>query len=403
MRSIGKSEILSGIAYDLRGPALAEAERLEAQGIKILKLNTGNPGAFGFTPPSAVLRAIQDNLYKALPYSQSKGLLAAREAIAAYWDKKGVVISPDHIYTGNGVSELIHMSMQALLNKGDEILIPTPDYPLWTAAVKLYGGTAVHYLCDENNGWQPDIEDMRRKITSRTKGIVVINPNNPTGVLYGREVLEQIADLAREYNLMLFADEIYESIVMDGKEHTPMVKLAPDLPVVSYGGLSKSHMLAGYRAGWMYLSLGESSMEGYIEGLDLLASTRLCSNVPAQYAIAPALADFSELNAMMAPGGRIYEQRDCILRALAGTPGLTAVRPDAAFYIFPKLDAAKFNIRDDEQFVFDFLRSKHVLLVRGGGFNWGKPDHFRIVYLPSVEELEALAEDLSSFLADYRQ
>ena len=403
MRNIGKADILNGIAYDLRGPALAEAERLESQGIKILKLNTGNPGAFGFTTPPSVLAAVQSNLHRALPYAQTKGLLAAREAITAYYGDKGVDISPDYIYTGNGVSELIHMTMQAFLNDGDELLIPTPDYPLWTAATKLYGGEPVHYMCDEDANWQPNIEDMRSKITASTRGIVIINPNNPTGVLYGREILEQIAELAREHDLMIFADEIYESLIMDCKEHVPMSIIAPDLPMVSYGGLSKSHMLAGYRAGWMYLTGDKSMMRGYIEGLDLLSSTRLCSNVPAQYAIAPALSNFDELKAMMAPGGRVYEQRECIMSAIDATPGLTAVRPDAAFYIFPKLDAAKFNITDDEQFVFDLLRAKHILLVRGRGFNWAEPDHFRIVYLPTVEELGALADSLSSFLEDYRQ
>ena len=402
MKTIGRASILDGIRYDLRGPALVAADRLAAQGVRIVKLNTGNPGAFGFTAPESVLKAVSDNLCAALPYAQSKGLNSAREAIAAYYAKKGVSIHPDYIYTGNGVSELIHMSVQALLSPGDEILIPTPDYPLWTAATKLYGGTAVHYMCDEDNHWCPNIEDMRSKITDRTRAIVVINPNNPTGVLYPDETLTQIAELAREHDLLIFSDEIYESVVMDGKIHTPMAKIAPDLLVVAFGGLSKSHNLTGYRAGWMYLSGDLSGASEYITGLDLIASMRLCSNVPAQYAIPAALENFEEMNAVFAPGGRVYEQREIIMDALDNTPGLSAVRPDAAFYVFPKLDIGRFNITDDEQFVLDFLEAKHILLVNGRGFNWAEPDHFRIVYLPERDDLIFVADALRDFLSTYR-
>jgi alanine-synthesizing transaminase len=404
MKTYQKSKKLDNVCYDVRGPVLDEANRMTAQGIDILKLNIGNPAPFGFAAPDAVITDMTANLAGAEGYSDSKGILSAREAIAGYCMRKNIPdVGIDDIYTGNGVSELIIMAMQGLLDNGDEILVPSPDYPLWTAAVTLAGGKAVHYLCDEQSEWNPDIGDMKRKITGRTKGIVVINPNNPTGALYPRELLDRIADLAREHELILFADEIYDRLVMDGREHTSISSLAPDLFVVTLNGLSKSHKIAGYRCGWMCLSGNKAHVKGYIEGLNMLSSMRLCSNVPSQYVIKAALSGSAEVDGMLLPGGRIYEQREYITAALNSIPGLSAVKPKAAFYIFPKIDIEKFNIRSDEKFVLDFLHEKHILLVHGGGFNWQKPDHFRVVYLPNVADLKTAAESLRSFLANYRQ
>ena len=344
------------------------------------------------------------NLRSTEGYSASKGLFAARKAIMQYCQLKGIPnVGLDDIYTGNGVSELIMMSMQGLLDHGDEVLVPAPDYPLWTAAITLAGGTAVHYICDEQSEWYPDIEDMRSKITDRTKGIIVINPNNPTGALYPRELLEQIVQLAREHDLILFADEIYDRLVMDGLTHTALASLAPDLLTVSFNGLSKSHRVAGFRCGWMCLAGDKSRAKGYIEGLNLLASMRLCSNVPGQSIIQTALGGYQSCEELLKPGGRIYEQRDYIYNALNSIPGLTAVKPKAAFYIFPKLDAERFNITSDERFAFDLLREKKILITAGTGFNWKSPDHFRIVYLPSVVQLEDACDRLGGFLRTYRQ
>ncbi len=404
MRTFEKSHKLDHVCYDIRGPVMDEAQRLSAQGIDILKLNIGNPAPFGFRAPQQIIDHMSNGLTEHEGYSDSKGLLSARQAILGYCRKKNIPCAGvDDIYTGNGVSELITLSMQGLLDSGDEVLVPSPDYPLWTASITLAGGTAVHYICDEGQNWYPDIEDMRRKITPKTKGIVVINPNNPTGAVYPRAVLEQIVQLAREHELILFADEIYDRLVMDGHEHVALASLAPDLLTLSFNGLSKSHLIAGYRCGWMCLCGDKSRARGYIEGLNLLSSMRLCSNVPAQSLIPAALDLLDEIKPLLAPGGRIYEQRACIYNALIQIPGVSAVKPQAAFYIFPKLDQARFGIRDDEQFALDFLREKHILVTHGGGFHWEKPDHFRIVFLPEQAVLLESARRLGEFLESYHQ
>ena len=404
MKEISKSKKLNNVAYDVRGPVLDAANAMEAAGAKILKLNIGNPGAFRFEAPDCILSAMSSSLPESEGYCDSKGIGEAREAIAAYDRKKGIEgVGVDDIYTGNGVSELIVMCMQGLLDNGDEILIPSPDYPLWTGAATLAGGNVVHYVCDEKSDWIPDIADIKRKITQRTKALVVINPNNPTGALYGVDVLEQLAQIARENNLIIFADEIYDRLLMDGGSHTSIAALAPDLCVVTLNGLSKSHLIAGYRCGWMSISGNKESAKSYIEGLNMLSSMRLCSNVPAQRAIKPALENLDSSDYLLKPGGRIYEQRETICRALDKIDGITYVRPKSAFYVFPKIDAKRFNITSDEQFVLDFLREKQVLLVHGGGFHWEAPDHFRIVYLPEPSILEESMEKLGDFLKTYRQ
>ena len=375
-----------------------------AQGEKIIKLNIGNPAPFGFEAPEAIIDKMSENLTLTEGYSDSKGLFSAREAILSYCKKKNMPnVTINDIYTGNGVSELITLSMQGLLNNGDEVLVPSPDYPLWTASVTLAGGTAVHYICDEQSEWFPDIEDMKRKITDKTKAIVVINPNNPTGALYSKEVLQQIVELAREHELILFADEIYDRLVMDGEEHVALSSLAPDLLTVSFNGLSKSHLIAGYRCGWMCLCGDKSKAKGYIEGINLLSSMRLCSNVPAQSLIPTALANLEDAREMVAPGGRIYEQREYIYNAIQDIPGLSAYKPKAAFYIFPKLDIKKFNITNDEQFSLDLLKEKKILITHGGGFHWETPDHFRIVYLPCIDDLKNSMDAMKDFLATYKQ
>lgn len=404
MRTFEKSSKLDNVCYDIRGPVMDEANRMIAAGEKIVKLNIGNPAPFGFEAPQAVIDKMAENLPLTEGYSDSKGILSAREAIVEYCRKKNMPnVSVNDIYTGNGVSELITLSMQGLLNNGDEVLVPSPDYPLWTASVTLSGGTAVHYLCDEQSDWYPDIEDMRNKITDRTKGIVVINPNNPTGSLYPKEILEQIVDLAREYELILFADEIYDRLVMDGLEHISLASLAPDLLTVSFNGLSKSHLIAGYRCGWMCLCGDKSKAQGYIEGINLLSSMRLCSNVPAQSLIPAALDNLESTKKLLVPGGRLYEQREYIYNAINEIPGLTAVKPKAAFYMFPKIDVDKFGIMDDEKFALDFLKEKKILFTHGGGFHWEQPDHFRIVYLPYVEDLKNAVTSLGEFLENYSQ
>ncbi|NLY72000.1 MAG: pyridoxal phosphate-dependent aminotransferase [Clostridiales bacterium] len=399
-----KSRKLDHVCYDVRGPVLEEAERLKKQNIDIMELNIGNPAPFGFRAPAEILKEMADNLNKAEGYSVSKGIESAREAVVEYSKLKNIPdVTIDDVYTGNGVSELIMMAMQALLNDGDEILVPAPDYPLWTAAVTLSGGKAVHYICDEQADWNPDIDDMKRKITSRTKGIVIINPNNPTGALYPEEVLLEITELARKHNLVIFADEIYDRLVMDGLQHTSIASFAPDLFVVTMNGLSKSHKVAGFRCGWMVLSGDKKSAKGYIEGLNMLSSMRLCSNVPSQYIIRAALTSNKENDQQLLPGGRLFEQREYITKALNDIPGISVVKPKAALYVFPKIDTKKFNITDDEKFVLDFLHQKHVLLVHGRGFHWIEPDHFRIVYLPKVEDLKIAVERLRDFLDGYRQ
>lgn len=404
MKMYHKSHKLDYVCYDIRGPVMDEAGRMEAEGIDILKLNIGNPATFGFRAPDRIVEAMQSGLTSYEGYSDSKGIRIAREAILGYCQKKGIpCASIDDIYTGNGVSELITMSMQGLLDQGDEILVPAPDYPLWTASVTLAGGTAVHYRCDEAQDWYPDIDDMRKKITPYTKGIVVINPNNPTGSVYPKEVLEQIVELAREHELILFADEIYDRLVMDGEEHVALASLAPDLFTISFNGLSKSHLICGYRCGWMCLCGDKSKVKDYIAGLNLLSSMRLCSNVPAQSLIPAAMECLDTTDELLLPGGRVYEQRKIICDKLQEIPGLSFVKPKAAFYIFPKLDQKKFQMKDDERFALDLLKQEHILLTHGGGFHWEEPDHFRIVFLPEKEVLTKAIDGLADFLENYHQ
>ena len=404
MRKFEKSVKLNNVCYDIRGPVMDEANRMSSEGIPILKLNIGNPAPFGFRAPDKMIQIMSNNLEKTEGYSDSKGIISAREAIVEYDKKKGIPnVTLDDVYTGNGVSELITLSMQGLLDYGDEILVPAPDYPLWTASVTLAGGTAVHYICDEEAGWYPDLKDIEKKITPRTKGIVIINPNNPTGALYPESLLKDVVRLAEKHDLIIFADEIYDRLVMDGKKHTSIASLAPESLCITFNGLSKSHLVAGYRVGWMSISGDKSNAKGYIDGIKLLSSMRLCSNVPAQSLIAPALEMNEETQALVAPGGRVYEQRNYIVDAINDIPGLSVVKPEAAFYCFPKLDIKKFEILDDEKFALDVLREKHILFTHGGGFHWEQPDHFRIVYLPDMEVLKDSVKALREFLVDYKQ
>lgn len=404
MREFKKSSKLDHVLYDVRGPVVDEAARMEAEGERILKLNIGNPAPFGFRTPDEVVKDMRQQLTDCEGYSDSRGLFSARKAIMQYAQVKGLPnVQMEHIYTGNGVSELIQLSMHALLNDGDEILIPSPDYPLWTACATLAGGHPVHYLCDEQSEWYPDIADMESKVTDRTKALVIINPNNPTGAVYPREVLEQIVGLARRHQLMIFSDEIYDRLCMDGVEHVSIASLAPDLPCVTFSGLSKSHMIAGYRIGWMILSGNIRCMSDFLLGVNMLSNMRLCSNVPAQSIVQTALGGYQSVETYVRPGGRVYDQRDFVYRALNEIDGVTAVKPKAAFYIFPKLDVKKFNIHDDEQFALDLLHQKKILVTRGGGFNWDQPDHFRVVYLPRIDVLAECMDDLADFLSTYHQ
>ena len=399
-----KSTKLDNVLYDVRGPVVDEAAKMEAKGTHVLKLNIGNPAPFGFRTPDEVIHDMQHQLKDCEGYSDSKGLFSARKAIMQYAQLKKIPnVSVNDIYTGNGVSELINLCMQALLNDGDEILIPSPDYPLWTATATLAGGNVAHYICDEESEWYPDIDDIRKKITPKTKAIVIINPNNPTGALYPKEVLEQIVQVARENNLIIFSDEIYDRLVMDGQEHISIASLAPDLFCVTFSGLSKSHMIAGFRICWMILSGNKEIAADYIEGINMLSNMRLCSNVPAQSIVQTALGGYQSVDKYLLPGGRIYEQRECVYNALNSIPGISVKKPKAAFYAFPKIDIKKCNITDDEQFALDFLREKKVLIVHGGGFNWQEPDHFRVVYLPRVEVLNEAMDKLGDFLTAYRQ
>ena len=404
MRTFTKSHKLDNVLYDVRGPVADEAARMEAAGTHILKLNIGNPAPFGFRTPDEVVYDISQQLPDTEGYSPSKGLFSARKAIMQYAQLKDIPnVSIDDIYTGNGVSELINLSLSALLDNGDEVLVPSPDYPLWTACVNLAGGTAVHYICDEDSEWYPDIEDMRSKITDKTKAIVIINPNNPTGALYPKEVLQQIVDLAREHQLMIFSDEIYDRLVMDGLEHVSIASLAPDLFCVTFSGLSKSHMIAGWRVGWMVLSGNKRLAKDYIEGLNMLANMRMCSNVPAQSVVQTALGGYQSVKDYLVPGGRIYDQRELVYNMLDDIPGITAVKPKAAFYIFPKIDVKKFNIHSDEQFALDLLHDKHILISHGGAFNWHEPDHFRVVYLPRISMLKDTIGEIGDFFSTYWQ
>lgn len=404
MRTFNKSSKLDNVLYDVRGPVVDEAARMEADGTQVLKLNIGNPAPFGFRTPDEVIYDMRSQLTECEGYSTSKGLFSARKAIMQYAQNKHIPnVTIEDIYTGNGVSELINLSMSALLDNGDEVLVPSPDYPLWTACVTLAGGKAVHYICDEQAEWYPDIDDIKSKISDRTKAIVIINPNNPTGSLYPREVLQEIVEVAREHQIMIFSDEIYDRLVMDGEEHVSIASLAPDLFCVTFSGLSKSHMIAGYRIGWMILSGNKSCAKDYIDGLNMLSNMRLCSNVPAQSIVQTALGGHQSVNGYIVPGGRIYEQREFIYKALNDIPGITAVKPKAAFYIFPKIDTEKFNITNDEKFALDLLREKKILIIHGGGFNWEKPDHFRVVYLPRIEILDEATKNLADFLTYYKQ
>lgn len=404
IRTFKKSSKLDNVLYDVRGPVVDEAARLESEGAHILKLNIGNPAPFGFRTPVEVIQDMREQLPDCEGYSDSRGLFSARKAIMQYAQLKGLPnVSMDGIYTGNGVSELINLCMQALLDTGDEILIPAPDYPLWTACATLAGGTPVHYLCDEQADWNPDLADMEARITPRTKALVIINPNNPTGAVYSKDVLEGIVEIARRHQLMIFADEIYDRLCMDEAEHISIASLAPDLFCVTFSGLSKSHMIAGYRIGWMVVSGNKRLGSDFMLGVNMLSNMRLCSNVPAQSIVQTALGGHQSVKDYVAPGGRVYEQRNYVYEALNAIDGITAVKPKAAFYIFPKMDVKKFNIHDDEQFALDLLHQKGILITRGGGFNWPEPDHFRIVYLPRMGVLREAMEDLAEFFETYRQ
>jgi len=404
MRTIHKSTKLEGVCYDIRGPVLEHAYRLEEEGYRILKLNIGNPAPFGFAAPDEIIQDVIYNLPNAEGYTASRGLFPARKAIMQESQRLEVPgVEIDDIFLGNGVSELIVMAMQALLNNGDEILVPSPDYPLWTAAVNLAGGKAVHYRCDEQSDWFPDVADMASKITDRTRGIVMINPNNPTGAVYSQDLLEQVIQLARDKNLILFADEIYSKILYDDAEFIPMARLAQDILCVSFNGLSKCYRLAGFRSGWMTISGAKHKAKSYVEGLEMLASMRLCANVPAMYAVQTALGGYQSINELIIPGGRLRDQRDAAMAAINDIPGMSCVKPKGAIYLFPKLDLDHYKIKDDQQLVLDFLIQEKVLLVQGTAFNWPEKDHLRIVFLPRADELTKAIQRLGNFLEHYSQ
>lgn len=404
MKDIEKSTKLDNVCYDIRGPVLREAKRLEEEGHRVIKLNTGNPAAFGFDAPDEITQDVIRNLPLSQGYCDSKGLFSARKAIMQYCQQKNFPpISVDDIIIGNGVSELVVMTMQALLNNGDEMLIPAPDYPLWTAAVHLSGGRAVHYRKDEQSDWCPDIEDIRSKITAKTRGIVVINPNNPTGAVYPDDVLKEIVQLAREHDLIIFADEIYDKILYDGVEHTALASLADDVLCISFNGLSKSYRVAGFRSGWLVVSGPKHNARSYLEGLEMLASMRLCANVPAQHAIQTALGGYQSINDLILPGGRLLEQRNRAWEMLNQIPGVSCTKPKGALYLFPRLDPEQYKIHDDERLVLDFLLQEKVLLVQGTAFNWPEPDHLRIISLPRTEDLETVMTKLERFLSRYKQ
>jgi len=401
---IKKADALSNVFYDIRGPVLAEAHRLEEEGHRILKLNIGNPAPFGFEAPDEILRDVIHNLPSAQGYCDSKGLYSARKAIMQYCQQIGIAsVDVDDIYIGNGVSELIVMALQGLLNTDDEILIPTPDFPLWTGATNLCRGKAVHYRCDESQDWFPDMDDLAKKLSSRTRALVIINPNNPTGAVYSRAILEQLVEFARRHNLILFSDEIYDKILYDDAHHIPTASLAPDLLTITFNGLSKAYRVAGFRTGWMIVSGARDSASNYIEGLNILASMRLCSNVPTQHAIQTALGGFQSINTLTEPGGRLYQQRETAHSLLTQIDGISCFKPKGALYLFPKLDIKKFNIQDDEKFVLDLLKQENLLLVHGSAFNWPEPDHFRIVFLPHEEDLAVAISRMARFLDSYRQ
>ncbi len=404
MLPIEKSQKLADVCYDIRGPILREAQRLEEEGAGILKLNIGNPAPFGFDAPDELIHDVIVNLRDAQGYVDSKGLFSARKAVMQHYQTKRVSgVDIDDIYMGNGVSELISLSMQALLNDGDEVLIPAPDYPLWTAAVTLSGGRAVHYRCDEQSEWYPDLDDIRSRINGRTRAIVVINPNNPTGAVYPRSLMEQIYELAVEHELLVCADEIYDKITYDDAVHVPMASLGEDATVLTYNGLSKAYRAAGFRAGWLLISGRKSRAAGLREGIDILTSMRLCANAPAQFAVQAALGGYQSIQDLVLPGGRLREQRDRAWELLTDIPGVSCVKPKGALYLFPRLDPARFGIRDDEKLVLDLLREEHVLLVQGTGFNMDDHEHLRIVFLPSVQQLEDAIGRVGNFLSWYTQ
>lgn len=403
-RTIRKSEKLADVCYDIRGPILTAANKLEAEGNQILKLNIGNPAPWGFSAPEEILRDVVRNIPHSQGYCDSKGLFAARKAVMQYCQQINIRdVDVEDIYIGNGVSELVVMSMQALINDGDEILIPSPDFPLWSAAVNLCGGKPVHYLCDEEDDWQPDLADIRSKITPNTRGIVVINPNNPTGAVYTPQMQQALIDIAREHDLVVFADEIYDKILFDDQEYIPLASYADDLLIMTFSGLSKSYRVAGFRTGWMIVSGARDRATDFIEGLNILASMRLCSNVPTQHAIQTALGGHQSIFELTKPGGRLFEQRNIAWELLNEIDGISCVKPKGALYLFPKIDTQRFNIKDDEQFVLDLLLAEKVLMVQGTGFNWPKPDHFRVVFLPHVEQLQESIGRVKRFLDDYRQ
>jgi len=404
VKPILKSKKLDNVCYDIRGPVLELAQRMEEEGHKIIKLNIGNVGVFGFDPPEEIQLDMIRNLSNASAYSDSKGIFAARKAIMQYCQEKGIQgVTLDDVYTGNGVSELIVLAMNALLNDGDEVLVPAPDYPLWTAAVSLSSGTPVHYLCDESKEWAPDLNDLRKKITPRTKAIVVINPNNPTGAIYSKEVLLELVQIARENDLILFADEIYDKMLYDEEKHISLASLSTDVVTITLNGLSKNYRSCGYRAGWMVVSGDKEMVRDYIEGLNMLASMRLCANVPGQYAIQTALGGYQSIKDLVSEGGRLAKQRDLAWKLITAIPGVTCVKPKSALYLFPKLDPEMYPIADDQQFVADLLKEEKVLLVQGSGFNWNQPDHFRIVFLPHEDVLQEAISRLARFLERYRQ
>lgn len=404
MRPIIKSNKLDTVCYDIRGPVHKEARRLEDEGHRILKLNIGNPAPFGFEAPEEIVRDVILNLPSAQGYCESKGLFSARKAIVQHYQSQGIFgVDIEDIYIGNGASELIVMAMQGLLNRDDEMLIPSPDYPLWTAAANLAGGKAVHYRCDEESDWFPDLDDIKSKITPRTRGIVLINPNNPTGAVYSNQLIEDIIEICRQHNLILFADEIYDKILYDDAKHIPAALLSDDILTVTFNGLSKAYRAAGFRVGWMMLTGNLKAAKSYIEGLEMLASMRLCSNVPNQHAIQTALGGYQSINELILPNGRLTVQRDACYDLLNSIPGVSCKKPKGALYAFPKLDMKKFNLRDDERLVLDLLKSKKILLVQGSAFNWPEPDHLRVVFLPHKEDLTKALNEFARFLEDYRQ
>ena len=404
MITVKKSHKLDNVCYDIRGPVLREARRLEEEGHKILKLNIGNPSPFGFDAPEEIVQDMIQYVPESQGYSDSRGLYSGRKAVMQYCQKKNIAnVEIDDIYLGNGVSEMIVMAMQALLNNGDEILIPAPDYPLWTASVSLSGGKPVHYLCDEQSDWYPDIADLEKKITDRTRGIVIINPNNPTGSLYPQDILESIIELAREHQLIIFSDEIYDKIIYNDAEHISTASLADDVLFITFNGLSKAYRVAGFRSGWMVISGAKHKATDYIEGIELLASMRLCSNVPGQHAIQTALGGYQSINDLVAPGGRLCKQRDLAYELLTDIPGISCVKPKGAMYLFARMDPKLYKIRDDEKMVLDLLLQEKILIVQGSAFNWPNTDHFRIVFLPREDELEDAISRIRHFFAEYEQ